>query len=106
MPEQQAENVVRRDEFSAAIYGADAVAIAISGEPGVVSAIAYRLLQRAKLRFDRLGIHSAKKWIASAANFVAGDAVPREKFAKQSARGAVHRVNEQAEFVTFDAIPV
>ena len=55
-----------------------------AAKSGVVAAFAHGFLQRRDVRLDGLGIDAAKKRIARAANFIAGDAV-----ARASIRGAV-----------------
>ena len=63
-------------------------------------------LQRRDVRFDRLGIYAAEKRITRAANFFAGDFVAAEQVAQQSASGAVHGINHEAEFSGAQAVPI
>ena len=88
MPEQDGEDLVRRDERAVAIHGADAVAVAVGGKAGVVAARAHRVAQRFDVRLDRLGIDAAEQRIARAANFVAGDAVAGASVRRSSPRAA------------------
>ena len=106
VPQQNRKNLVRRDERAVAVHRADAVAVAIRAQPGVILAGEHRAAQRLDVRLDGLGIDAAKQRIARAANFIAGDAVPRHQLAQQSARRAVHRVHDKPEFRGADSLPV
>ena len=58
------------------------------------------------MRLDGFGIHAAEKRIARAADFFAGDFVAAEKVAQQAAAGAVHWINDEAEFRGAQDVPV
>ena len=106
VPDEQGENLVRIDERAVAIDGADAVAVAVGAEAGVVFSGAHGLAQRVDVRLDGFGMDAAEARIARAANFVAGDAVAAEKFEEQAGGGAVHGVGDEAKFGVANALPV
>src|SRR5580704_3788778 len=106
MPQQDRENLVRVDERAVAVHRADAVGIAIQREASVELAFDHGALQRGDVRFNRLGIYATEKRIARAANFFTGDFVAAEQVAQQSASGAVHGINHEAEFRGAQAIPI
>ena len=106
MPQQQRENLVRRNERPRAIHRADAVAVAIGAESGVVAAGEHGAAQGLNVRLDRFWIRAAEERIARAANFIAGDSVAAEKLAEQTARRAVHGVDDEAQAGGGEAIPI
>src|SRR5262249_27113878 len=82
VPDEQRKNLVRIDEGSVAIDGADAIAVPISGKACVVFSGDNCVLQGADVRLDGFGMDSGKTRIACAANFVAVNAITAEKFGK------------------------
>ena len=58
------------------------------------------------MRLDGFRIHAAKQRIARAANLVARDAVASHHRGEQSARGAVHRIDDKAEIGGAHLFPI
>ncbi len=71
VPDQQSKKLMRIEEGAVTIDGANAIAVTIGAESGVVFAGEHGIAQRLHVRLDRLGMRAAEKWIAGAANFVA-----------------------------------
>src|SRR6267154_5772829 len=71
VPYQQRKDLVWIYERAGAVYGPDAITIAIGGKPGIVFAGRDSPLQRSNVRFDRFRMRPTKTRIACAANFVA-----------------------------------
>ena len=106
MPEENRENLVRRDERAVGIHRADAVRVAIEREPRVVAARAHRLAQGLDVRLDRLRIHAAEKRIALAADFSGLDSVAAKQLAQQASSRSVHRINQEAELRSSQTVPI
>src|SRR5271169_5232806 len=97
MPHQHGESLMRIDEAAVAVDGADAVAVAVSAEAGVIFAGENSLTQRVDVGLDGLGVDAAEARVSSAANFVTGNSVAGAKFTQQAVGGAVHYVGDEAE---------
>ena len=80
VPHQQRENLMRIDERAIAIDRADAIAVAISAEAGIIFSGAHRLTQRIDVRLDGFRMYARKSRVARAANFIARHAVAFEQF--------------------------
>ncbi len=78
MPDEQCKNLMGVDERAVAVDGADAVAVAIGAQAGVVFSGKHGLPQRFDMRLDRLRMHAAETRIARAANFITSDAITTE----------------------------
>ncbi len=106
LPNEQGKDLVRIYERAVAVDRADAIAIAVGAERGIIFPGAHRLPSGFYVRLDRLGMNAGKARIARSANLVAGDAVAGEQLAKQAGRRAVHGVAHEAELRTAEALPI
>src|SRR5690242_21709067 len=97
MPEQNGEDLLRRDESAVGVHGADAVAISIGGKTGVIAAAANGLSQGRDMGFDRFGIDSAEKRIVCAANLVASHAMAAHQRNQQAPRSEERRVGKECK---------
>src|SRR5712692_2564680 len=106
MPDEESENLMGIDERTIAVDGADAVAIAIGAERGIVFSGAHRLAGGFDVRLDRLRMNSGEARISTPANFIASDAISREEIAKQTRGGAMHGIAEEAELGIAQTLPI
>jgi hypothetical protein len=106
VPNEERENLMGIDEGAVAIDGADAVAVAVSGEADVVFAGEDGFAERIDVRLDGFGVGAAEKRIARAADFVAGDAVALENFGEDAGGGAMHGVGDITKFRFAETIPI
>src|SRR5579885_655530 len=87
------------------MHCSDAVAVTIRSETGIIAA-ANGFTERGDVRFDRLGIRAAEERITRAANLMAGYAVPPHQRNQQTARRAVHRIDDEAKLGGSQLFPV
>src|SRR5580704_12798518 len=106
VPDEEREDLVRIDERTVAIDGADAIAVAVRAKACVIFSRENRLTQRCDVRLYGFRMRAAEKGIARAADFVAGDAVASKEIGEQSRRGAVHGVGEEAKLALAQTVPV
>src|SRR5712671_6643216 len=85
---------------------ADAVAVAIGAERGIVFSGTDRLTRGFDMRLDGLGMYACKAGIARAANFIAGDSVAREQSSEQPGCRTVHWVAQESELCVAQARPI
>src|SRR5262245_7683917 len=106
MPYQKRKDLVRIDEFSVAVHGTDAIAVAVRRESRVVLSLQNCFLQRRNVRFNRLGMRSAESWVPYAADFMALYSVSLKQLRQQPGRCSMHRVKCKVEFRLAKALPV
>ena len=56
--------------------------------------------------FDRFRVHTAEAWVASAADFVAGDAIARKEFGEQACSRAMHNIGDEAKLRAAQSLPI
>src|SRR5215467_10553385 len=98
MPNEQRQNLVRGDERSAAVDRADAVAVAIGAETGVIFPGKHGLAQRLNVWLDGLRMHAPEPRVARSPNLVARNAVAAEQFGQQACRSSVHGIENETKF--------
>ena len=56
--------------------------------------------------FDRFRVHTAEARVASAANFVAGDAIAPKEFGEQACSRAMHNIGDEAKLRAAQSLPI
>src|SRR5262249_37543457 len=106
MPNEQRQNLVRRDERSAAVDRADAVAVAIRAETGVIFPAKHRLAQRFDMRLDRFRMYAAEPRVARSANFVARNTVPSKQFGQKTRSSSMHGIEDETQLRFAQTLPI
>ena len=106
MPEQNRENLVRRDECAVAVHRSDAVRVTVESETGVILAPEHCLPKRLHVRLDGLRVHAAEERVAIATDFIRADSVTAQKLEQQPAARPVHRIDHKAKLGRANAVPI